>query len=336
MPVAFILDFPRGALQQYDAVVDRMQLGGELPSGALFHVAGSGPSGGVRVVDVWETDAAFAAFADSQIGPLSAEAGLDPPEILRFEVAATRDAGVARASLRFFQVVRLPLDEESFRRIDDEVVGGAEAIPDGLVFHVNGPLPDGGWIVADGWTSRQARDRFMAERVMPAAERHGLTPPPVEEFEVHNALEPAAVLTREDIIRAIDEQDAAFNRHDPAGVAAMYAQEAVVRDQAAGDPIRGRQGVQEYVGGYLNAFPDLRWERVGMEIDGTVAVEQWRVSGTHDGDLPGLSATHRRMSVDGCSVLHFGADGLVHAEENYWDEAAMLRQLGALDPVPVS
>ena len=335
MPVAFILDFPRGTLEQYDAVVEEMQLGGRLPPGALFHVAGTGPSGDLRVIDVWETDDAFQAFADAQIRPLSAGQGLDPPQMTRFEVAEIRDAGRPRASIGFFQVARLQLDAEGFRAMASDVIG--DTPPEGMLFHANGPLAEGGWIVAAGWTTRDARDRFLAERVRAAVEQRGLPMPEIEELEVHNTLEPATAAEpmRAAILGALDQQDAAFNRHDAAGVAALYADDAIVRDQAAGDPMRGRRAVEEFIGGYMAAFPDLRWERVGVEIDGTVGVEQWRASGTHDGDLPGLPATHRQMSIEGCSVLHFGEDGLVHAEENYWDEAAMLRQLGALEPAAV-
>ena len=137
-------------------------------------------------------------------------------------------------------------------------------------------------------------------------------------------------MTREQILRQFDEADAAFNRHDADAVASMYADDARLRDQAAPGPIEGREAVREYISGYFRGFPDLTWERIGVEIDGNVGVEEWRASGTHEGELPGLPATHRRMTVEGCSVMHFGEDGLVHEERNYWDEAAMLRQLGVL------
>ncbi len=137
-------------------------------------------------------------------------------------------------------------------------------------------------------------------------------------------------MTREEILRRVDEQDDAFNRHDAAAIAATYATDARMRDAAAGGPIEGREAVRAYIDGYMKAFPDLRWERVGLEIDGDVGVEEWRCTGTHEGDMPGLPATHRQMTVDGCSVLFFGDDGLVREEHNYWDEAAMLRQLGAM------
>ena len=330
MPVAFMLDFPDGSLAQYDDVIEKMQLGGQLPPGALFHVVGDRPAGGIRVIDVWESDAAFQAYSDAKIRPLSAEAGLLPPEILRFEVENVRDLGKARTAMTFFQVVRLDFDADTFHRVDAEV--SAAGLPSGGVYHVNGPLPDGGWIVADGWISREARDRFIAERVMPVMQARGAGPPMIEDLEVHNTLEPAAEADgmRATIRRAVDAQDAAFNRHDPSGVSAIYAPDAIMHDQAAGDALAGRRALEEFVGGYLQAFPDFAWERLGLEIDGSTGVEQWRVTGTHDGDLPGLPATHRRVSIEGCSVLHFGDDGLVHEEENYWDEAAMLRQLGAI------
>ncbi len=137
-------------------------------------------------------------------------------------------------------------------------------------------------------------------------------------------------MTREDILRVIDETDAAFNRHDLDALAATYAPDARLHDQAMGGPVEGRERIKEYIGGYLRAFPDLRWDRVGVVVDGDVGVEEWHVSGTHEGDLGGLSATHRRMDLDGCTVSYFDGDGLVREEHNYWDSATMLRQLGAL------
>ena len=142
-------------------------------------------------------------------------------------------------------------------------------------------------------------------------------------------------MTREEILRQFDAQDAAFNRHDAGAVAATYAEDARMLDQAVPGPIDGREGVAEYIGGYLRAFPDLNWERISVEVDGNVGIEEWRASGTHEGDLAGLPATHRRISIEGCSVMQFGDDGLIHEERNYWDEAAMLRQLGVMpEPAP--
>jgi hypothetical protein len=190
MPVAFILDFDDEDPRKYDEVVERMGLRGRTPPGALFHVAGPGPDGGWRVCDVWESDDAFNAFAAEKIIPLSQEAGLSAPAITRFEVENTRTSGAPRSEIRFVQVIRFPtLDKAGFREMDDEVL--APGIPDALNYHVNGAAPDGGWMLFDGWSSKEDRDRFMAEQVGPVVGRHPeIAPPVIEELQVHNTLEP--------------------------------------------------------------------------------------------------------------------------------------------------
>jgi hypothetical protein len=190
--VGFIMDFAGGGLDAYDDVIERMGLDGRMPARAVLHVAGAGPRGGVRVVDVWEDDDAFEAFAATKIRPITAEVGLAPPRVTRFDVHATRDSGAPRREMRLFQVVRFTgLDEPGFDAMDGEIL--AAGVPDALLFHVNGPVDDGAWVVADGWTSREARDEFLQARVYPVAARHpGITPPRIDDFDVHGTLEPTS------------------------------------------------------------------------------------------------------------------------------------------------
>ena len=98
----------------------------------------------------------------------------------------------------------------------------------------------------------------------------------------------------------------------------------------------GREVLRQFADSYVGAFPDLEVERISVVIDGNIAVEEWRVSGTHRGELAGLPspATDRRTTVDGVSVICFGDDGLIHEERNYWDEGQMLRQLEAMPQLP--
>jgi hypothetical protein len=187
MAVGIIQDFAEGDAAKYDEVVRSMDLNGRMPSGGLFHVAGPGPDGGWRVVDVWESEAAFQAFAEASIGPLTEAAGMDRPEVRSFEVHNARDSGRPRTDIRFFQVVYLDgMDAAVFDAMDAEILG--PGVPDTMPFHVNGSDGAGNWIVADGWTSEDARDAFIAERVMPVAQANP-APPRIEDLEVHNTLE---------------------------------------------------------------------------------------------------------------------------------------------------
>ena len=95
MPVAVQLDFKGVTLDDYDRVVEVMGLehGGPTPPGALFHwVTKTGD--GIRVMDVWQDRETFERFAEEQIGPKMAEAGIDSqPEITFHEVHNYMTAG---------------------------------------------------------------------------------------------------------------------------------------------------------------------------------------------------------------------------------------------------
>ncbi len=88
MAIAVQMDFDGATLEQYDEICGKMGLTpkGPGPAGAISHFVTKTDTG-FRVVDVWETQEQFQAFADEQIGPFSAEAGLTaPPQLAFFEV----------------------------------------------------------------------------------------------------------------------------------------------------------------------------------------------------------------------------------------------------------
>jgi hypothetical protein len=91
MAVAFIMDF-NGTLDQYDDVIEKMELGGKTPSGGVFHWVAP-TDDGFRVVDVWDSEEEFQKFSEEKIGPLTAEAGLEQPQVARYEVHNTLDQG---------------------------------------------------------------------------------------------------------------------------------------------------------------------------------------------------------------------------------------------------
>ena len=188
MAVGFILDFPGGTLEQYDQVMEKMALGGRMPSGGSFHAVGK-TADGIRVVDVWDSDEDFQRFAEAQIMPFTQEAGLPEPKITRIEEHRIGDLRGERGDIAFVQVVRMAgMDAATFDEADEEIRGG-DQWPEGVVFHINGPS-NGEWIVADAWTSKDIRDRFLEERIGPAMGKRGIDPPTIEDMAVHNTLAP--------------------------------------------------------------------------------------------------------------------------------------------------
>jgi hypothetical protein len=187
MAVALILDFPGGTKEQYDRVVEKMELHGQLAQGGLFHAAGS-YEGGWRVVDAWEDLGTFERFRDEKIGPITAGEGLSPPSVRMIEVAERKPGSGARP--RHLQVITLAgVDAETFRSADDRIL--AEGIPAAMTFHVNGRDGDD-WVVVDAWDTREARDEFIESRVMPVMEGVLSGPPRIEDLTVEATLaEPA-------------------------------------------------------------------------------------------------------------------------------------------------
>ena len=88
MAVAVQLDFRGVTLEQYDQAMERMGLlpGGPSATDELFHWV-TKTDDGFRIIDVWESRAAFEQFLESRIRPVAPEVGVpEPPEIQFFEV----------------------------------------------------------------------------------------------------------------------------------------------------------------------------------------------------------------------------------------------------------
>lgn len=82
MAVVVTLEMAKATTAQYDEVVEKMNLGGKTAPQGIFHVVAEDGQGGLIIVDTWETAEAFQEFADTQIGPLTAAAGItEPPKV---------------------------------------------------------------------------------------------------------------------------------------------------------------------------------------------------------------------------------------------------------------
>ena len=133
-----------------------------------------------------------------------------------------------------------------------------------------------------------------------------------------------------DIRALLDREAAAWNAHDADGVAACYAEDAELNDIALPAPIQGRPGMRDAVAAYLAAFSDFHVDVEEPIVDGNRAAQEWKVTGTHDGELMGIPPTGRSVSLHGCGVAVLGDDGLFARGGNYWNAAAMLQQLGVM------
>jgi hypothetical protein len=91
MAIAVIQDFPGGTTGQYDEISEKMGLAAnELPEGAVSHWVAETDEG-MRVVDVWESPAAFDTFAKERLGPAAAQVeGVPEPAVTILELYNVR------------------------------------------------------------------------------------------------------------------------------------------------------------------------------------------------------------------------------------------------------
>jgi steroid delta-isomerase-like uncharacterized protein len=132
-----------------------------------------------------------------------------------------------------------------------------------------------------------------------------------------------------EITQTLKRQTEAWNAHDPDGVAACYAQDAKLYDVGLPEPLRGRAAIRDSVAGYLAAFSDFHAVNLGEPIvSGNRASQEWKVTGTNDGELLGVPPTGNNATTYGCATADFDHDGLIHRGGNYWNAAGLMQQLG--------
>jgi steroid delta-isomerase-like uncharacterized protein len=91
----------------------------------------------------------------------------------------------------------------------------------------------------------------------------------------------------------------------------------------------GPEAYKSQVALFLTGYPDLRFtiEDTVAEQDKVVAC--WTFSGTHKGDFMGVSATNKRVSVDGMTIHHLAGGKIMDSYSN-WDTLGMMQQLGVV------
>lgn len=118
-----------------------------------------------------------------------------------------------------------------------------------------------------------------------------------------------------------------LEEHDPA----FYAEDGVFHVLALGEPFRGRAAIAEALATfYGGAFTDTDVEYRTLLADGHRVVAEFVYSGTNTGELMGMPATDRRITVPMLGIYEIKG-GLIRYGRLYYDVATMMRQLGHLD-----
>ncbi len=88
MAIAFLLEFVGVTSDQYDRVIERLELGGKMAAGGRFHIAGP-TDDGWRVVDVWESQEDFDRFSGEKLTAALEAEGMSAPNVSTWPVHNT-------------------------------------------------------------------------------------------------------------------------------------------------------------------------------------------------------------------------------------------------------
>ena len=129
--------------------------------------------------------------------------------------------------------------------------------------------------------------------------------------------------------RVFDDWAAAWSSHDPDRVLALFTDNCVFEDVAFGVVTRGKEELRSFASGAFAAVPDIKFELTSRSAAGQGAAIEWVMSGTHQGDFPGMAATGKRIAIRGATIFELEG-GKIRRESDYWDAATFMRQVGLL------
>lgn len=75
-----LFDNPNVTQDQYDQASRAIGGAENIPDGGIVHVAGPGPDGGWRVVEIWESEEAARKFDEERVEPVLRQAGIQREE----------------------------------------------------------------------------------------------------------------------------------------------------------------------------------------------------------------------------------------------------------------
>lgn len=125
----------------------------------------------------------------------------------------------------------------------------------------------------------------------------------------------------QDLVRRLFD---AINGQDYETLSEVVSSDYIYR--SPGEQISGSEGLRELVAAYHRGFPDLELTIEDMFGEGDRVATLFTFSGTHLGELMGIPATGKRVSVHG--TIHSRANaGRIVEEFELLDLATMYEQL---------
>ena len=108
----------------------------------------------------------------------------------------------------------------------------------------------------------------------------------------------------------------------------MFATNCVLHS-ATGEDVQGLKELKKRASEHGGAFPDTHIIINDMIVEGNKAAVRYTVTCTHKGELMGIPATNKKLTMSVIEIQHFAGVKLVESWEMS-DTLGMMQQLGAV------
>lgn len=119
-----------------------------------------------------------------------------------------------------------------------------------------------------------------------------------------------------------------WGKGDLAAADELIAENLVDNNPAPGQG-PGREGHKQVLLAFRSAFPDLSFTTDDIIAEGDKVVLRFTARGTHQGDLMGIPATGKAITMSGIEILRI-ADGRIAERWSQEDEMGLMQQLGVI------
>lgn len=128
------------------------------------------------------------------------------------------------------------------------------------------------------------------------------------------------------------EMEEAWNKGNLDVVDELVADNFVIHDPSQPKEVRGHEGLKQYATAFRTTFPDLYITFEDMVAEGDKVASRITLRGTHKGELAGIPATGKQVTITGISIDRTEAGMFVETFVSM-DALGMLQQLGVV-PTP--
>jgi steroid delta-isomerase-like uncharacterized protein len=139
-------------------------------------------------------------------------------------------------------------------------------------------------------------------------------------------------MTRDEVVAFFERRQQLYDNLDAAGLAADYADDAVIDSPSAGIH-RGRQAAEQALRAIFSAFVDIKTTIEALVIDDDRIAEIRAIEGTHIGEFMGVPPTGKPFRLAGVFLYEL-RDGTIVRERRIYDFTGMLIQIGLLKAKP--